>query len=176
MIWHLVAAVFAGLAAAGIGLLLRTISRKRLPKWIVPVFGGLGMLGYQVQFEYDWFEHKQLQLPETAQVISSDTSSNMWRPWTLIFPITTTFSVVDSENVRAQTVDGDLVAEFILYQFERRHTDLITTQPYILNCSSRELIPLNSETGGADLNELRTLRDTSPLLTTVCQLANERQT
>ena len=68
------------------------------------------------------------------------------------------------------------MAEFILYQFERRHTDLITTQPYILNCSSRELIPLNSETGGADLNELRTLRDTSPLLTTVCQLANERQT
>ena len=26
------------------------------------------------------------------------------------------------------------------------------------------------------INELRTLRDTSPLLTTVCQLANERQT
>ena len=176
MIWHLVAAVFAGLAAAGIGLLLRTLSRKRLPKWIVPVFGGLGMLGYQIQFEYGWYEHKQQQLPETAKVISSDTTRQIWRPWTLLFPMTTTFSVVDSDNVRSQTVEGDIIAEFILYQFEHRHTDLITTQPYLLNCASRELIPLNLESGEADLNELRPLRETSPLLTTVCQLANERQT
>ena len=37
MIWHLIAAIFAGLGAAGLGLLLRTLSGKRLPRWIVPV-------------------------------------------------------------------------------------------------------------------------------------------
>ncbi len=176
MIWHLVAAVFAGLAAAGIGLLLRALSRKRLPKWIVPVFGGLGMLGYQISTEYSWFEHKRSQLPETAIVISSDTSSAVWRPWTFVFPMTTKFSIVDRDNVRARHIDDELIAEFILYQFERRHTDILTTQPYILNCTNREIVPLNTETGDAELNERRTLRETAPLLTTVCQLAADQQT
>lgn len=172
MIWHLIAAVFAGLAGAGIGLLLRTLSGKRLPRWIVPVFGGLGMLVYQIQVEYMWFEHKKAQLPDTAIVISSDTSSALWRPWTYAFPMTTKFSVIDSDNIVTRDIDGTPVVEFILYQFERHHTDILITQPYVLNCESRELIPTNTDTEEAQLSELRRLRETSPLLTTVCGLAS----
>lgn len=168
MIWHLIAAIFAGLAAAGIGLILRTLSGKRLPSWIVPVFGGLGMLGYQVHVEYTWFEHKQAQLPETATVISSDTGTAVWRPWTFAIPMTTKFSVVDSENIRLIEQDDALLAEFILYQFERHYTDIIITQPYLLNCDSRELVPLNKESREPILEEIRTLRETSPLLNSVC--------
>jgi len=168
MIWHLIAAVFAGLAAAGIGLILRTLSGKRLPKWIVPVFGGLGMLGYQIHVEYSWFEHKQAQLPDTAVVISSDTGTAVWRPWTFAIPMTTKFSLVDSENIRMSEQDGDRLAEFILYQFERHHTDILITQPYLLNCESRELVPVNQETREPILEEIRILRETSPLLNTVC--------
>lgn len=168
MIWHLIAAIFAGLAAAGIGLILRTLSGKRLPSWIVPVFGGLGMLGYQVHVEYTWFEHKQAQLPETTTVISSDTETAVWRPWTFAIPMTTKFSVVDSENIRLIEQDDALLAEFILYQFERHYTDIIITQPYLLNCDSRELVPLNKESREPVLEEIRTLRETSPLLNSVC--------
>lgn len=168
MIWHLIAAVFAGLAAAGIGLILRTLSGKRLPSWIVPVFGGLGMLGYQVHVEYTWFEHKQAQLPETTTVISSDTETAVWRPWTFAIPMTTKFSVVDSENIRLIEQDDALLAEFILYQFERHYTDIILTQPYLLNCDSRELVPLNKESREPVLEEIRLLRETSPLLNSVC--------
>ncbi|MFB9865929.1 hypothetical protein [Vreelandella sulfidaeris] len=168
MIWHLIAAVFAGLAAAGIGLILRTLSGKRLPKWIVPVFGGLGMLGYQIQVEYSWFDHKKAQLPDTAIVISTDRSSAVWRPWTFAFPMTTAFSVVDSDNIRIIEQENARLAEFILYQFERHHTDILLTQPYLLNCDSRELMPLADETREPIIDELRTLRETSPLLTTVC--------
>lgn len=168
MIWHLIAAIFAGLAAAGIGLILRTLSGKRLPSWIVPVFGGLGMLGYQVHVEYTWFEHKQAQLPETTTVISSDTETAVWRPWTFAIPMTTKFSVVDSENIRLIEQDDALLAEFILYQFERHYTDIILTQPYLLNCDSRELVPLNKESREPVLEEIRLLRETSPLLNSVC--------
>ncbi|CAO1667749.1 hypothetical protein NYA30BAC_03479 [Halomonas sp. NYA30] len=168
MIWHLIAAVFAGLAAAGIGLILRTLSGKRLPKWIVPVFGGLGMLGYQIHVEYSWFEHKQAQLPETATLISSDTGTAVWRPWTFAIPMTTKFSVVDSENIRLFEQDGVRLAEFILYQFERHHTDILITQPFLLNCESRELVPLEEATREPILSEIRTLRETSPLLSNVC--------
>ena len=168
MIWHLIAAVFAGLAAAGIGLILRTLSGKRLPKWIVPVFGGLGMLGYQVQVEYSWFEHKQAQLPATTTVRSSDTSTAVWRPWTFAIPMTTKFSVIDSENIRLSEQNGARLAEFILYQFERHYTDIIITQPYLLNCENRELVPLDKETRAPILEQIRTLRDSSPLLLNVC--------
>lgn len=168
MIWHLIAAVFAGLAAAGIGLILRTLSGKRLPKWIVPVFGGLGMLGYQVQVEYNWFEHKQAQLPATTTVISSDTSTAVWRPWTFAIPMTTKFSVIDSANIRLSEQNGARLAEFILYQFERHYTDIIITQPYLLNCENRELVPLDKETRAPILEQIRTLRDSSPLLLNVC--------
>ncbi|MGO2392970.1 MULTISPECIES: hypothetical protein [unclassified Halomonas] len=168
MIWHLIAAVFAGLATAGIGLILRTLSGKRLPKWIVPVFGGLGMLGYQVQVEYSWFEHKQAQLPATTTVISSDTSTAVWRPWTFAIPMTTKFSVIDSENIRLSEQNGARLAEFILYQFERHYTDIIITQPYLLNCENRELVPLDKETRAPILEQIRTLRDSSPLLLNVC--------
>ncbi|WP_083024298.1 hypothetical protein [Vreelandella lionensis] len=168
MIWHLIAAVFAGLAAAGIGLILRTLSGKRLPKWIVPVCGGLGMLGYQIQVEYTWFEHKQAQLPDSATVISTESSTAVWRPWTFAIPMTTKFSVVDSENIRTTEQDGARLAEFILYQIERHHTDILITQPYLLNCETRELVPLDKESREPILKEIRTLRETSPLLSNVC--------
>lgn len=168
MIWHLIAAVFAGLAAAGIGLILRNLSGKRLPKWIVPVCGGLGMLGYQIHIEYSWFEHKQAQLPDTAIVISSDTGTAVWRPWTFAIPMTTKFSVVDSENIRISEQNNARLAEFMLYQFERHHTDILITQPYVLNCDSRELVPLNQDSREPILEEIRILRETSPLLSSVC--------
>ena len=38
MLWTLLAIVVAGLGAAGIALLLRKLTRNKLPKWIVPLF------------------------------------------------------------------------------------------------------------------------------------------
>lgn len=167
MIWHLIAAVFAALAAAGIGLALRHLSGRRLPRWIVPVFAGLGMLSYQIHVEYSWFEHKKAQLPASAVVIDSAAPGNFWRPWTYLIPMTSKFSVVEPEGVHRQ----DAVAEFLLYHFERHHTDVVTTQPYLLNCASRELVPVDTDTR-EPMGRLRTLRATSTLLTTVCGTAS----
>ncbi|MHB1371312.1 MAG: hypothetical protein ACYCW7_14085, partial [Pseudomonadaceae bacterium] len=64
MFWHLIAAVAAALAGAGIALVLRSLSGKRLPAWIIPVFAGLGMFGYTIYYEYTWFETSQARLPQ----------------------------------------------------------------------------------------------------------------
>ncbi len=145
MIWHLVAAAFAGLGSAGVALLLRYLSGKRLPRWIVPVCAGLGMLAYQINYEYTWFDYKRQQLPESAQVISTEKSQMLWRPWTYLYPLTTGFSVVDRDNLVSSQVDGERLVEFILYRFERQYRDLLTHQPYLLNCTTRELVPLAGE-------------------------------
>ncbi len=167
MIWHLVAAVFAGLAAAGIGLLLRKLSRQWLPKWIVPVFAGLGMLGYQVSTEYSWFEHKQEQLPSSAEVVASEATSAVWRPWTFAFPITTKFTVVDRDSVRISE-EPTRVVEFMLYQFERHHIDAVTVQGYLLDCTSRELVPMDTVGGELDTQAIRILRQDSGIYTALC--------
>ncbi|MGS2744705.1 hypothetical protein ACU6TU_14100 [Halomonas sp. LS-001] len=167
MIWHLIAAVFAGLAAAGIGLFLRTLSGKRLPKWIIPVFAGLGMLGYQVYTEYTWFDHKQQQLPEAAEVVSSQTSSAVWRPWTFAFPMTTKFTVVDRESINI-TETPARVAAFMLYHFERHYTDAVTPQRYLLNCESRELVPVKADSGEPDTQASQVLREGAGTYKAVC--------
>lgn len=165
MMWHLIAAVFAALAAAGIGLALRKLSNDRLPKWIVPVLAGLGMLGYQIHVEYSWFDHKKAQLPASTEVVDSATGTEIWRPWTFVFPMTTRFSVLDRESLAR----NDDVAEFMLYHFERHHTDLVIPKAYVLHCQSRELVPVDAQSREPALEGIRTLRASSTLLESACR-------
>ncbi|MES7593453.1 hypothetical protein U6M85_12405, partial [Cutibacterium acnes] len=68
MFWELIATFSAGLGAAGIALLLRAITLKKLPNWIIPVFAGAGMLGFQIYSEYTWFSHQRSLLPAGVEV------------------------------------------------------------------------------------------------------------
>ncbi|MCE8016394.1 hypothetical protein HOP62_09970 [Halomonas sp. MCCC 1A17488] len=168
MIWHLIAAVFAGLGAAGIGLLLRTLSGKRLPRWIVPVFAGLGILGYQINHEYSWYEHKRDQLPATAQVVETEQDRMFWRPWTYAVPLTVGFSVVDHSSMERRQTDDHPLVEFILYRFEKDYVDRLEHQPYLMNCSSAELVPLINGSRQPQIDALRELDRESGLYRAVC--------
>ncbi|XKH59718.1 hypothetical protein LG290_13760 [Halomonas sediminis] len=168
MLWHLVAAVFAGLAAAGVGLFLRVVTRKWLPSWIVPVCAGLGMLAYQINHEYSWFSHKQSQLPESAQIISSERGEAFWRPWTYFFPMTIAFRVVDQDNMVKSEANDQQLIEFILYHFEKLHMDRVTTQAYLLNCTTRDLVPLGGEQRQPRTTEMRQLKASAPLYQALC--------
>jgi len=168
MIWHLVAAASAGLGAAGIALLLRTLSGKRLPRWIIPVCAGLGLLAYQINYEYDWYGNKRQQLPESARVVSTEKSRMLWRPWTYLYPLTTAFSVVDRDNLVKSRANGERLVEFILYRFEMQYRDVLTHHAYLMNCSTRESVPLVGDSRQPDLDRLRHLASDDPQLETVC--------
>ncbi|WP_163558584.1 hypothetical protein [Halomonas sp. NO4] len=173
MIWHLIAAVFAGLGAAGVGLLLRTLSARRLPRWIVPVCAGLGILGYQIHHEYTWFEHKRAQLPDTARVVTTEQSAAFWRPWTYLVPLTTAFTVVDEQSlVRTPSeADEQRLVEFILYRFEREYVERFSHQAYLMNCTTRELIPLAEESREPRTERMQRLSDGAKLLNAVCDFS-----
>lgn len=168
MIWHLIAAVFAGLAAAGIGLILRLISGKRLPRWIVPVFAGLGMLGYQIYNEYNWFEYKQQQLPPSAEVVSVEKGQMFWRPWTFAFPMTKAFTIVDLDNLAVSRGDDSRLVEFILYRFEKEYVDQVSHQAYLMNCATREMLPLEGESRAPRTEQMRRVESSSPLYQAIC--------
>lgn len=171
MIWHLIAAVFAGLGAAGIGLLLRTLSRGRLPRWIVPVFAGLGMLGYQIHHEYTWFEHMRGQLPDSARVITSEQRPAFWRPWTYAFPLTTAFTVIDEDRLVRSRADEAPLVEFILYRFEMGAAGRLDHRPHLMNCATGELVPLDADTRRPQTQALRRLEADAPLRRALCREA-----
>ena len=168
MIWHLIAAFVVGLAFAGVALFLRKISGRRLPKWIIPVFAGLGMFSYQIYTEYEWFEHKKLRLPENSIVVASEAPGSFWRPWTFMMPMTSAFTVLDAESVKSRSLDNQVIKEFMLYRFEKQHVDRVRAQGYVLNCSTRELLPISGERE-LDFSRRQMLSQGDALLIRVCE-------
>ncbi|WP_341853280.1 hypothetical protein [Halomonas aestuarii] len=164
----MIAAVFAGLGAAGVGLILRMASGKRLPRWIIPICGGLGMLAYQIHNEYSWFEHKQLQLPDSAQVVSVEERPAFWRPWTYFFPMTTAFTIVEQDNLAVTRTEGERLVEFILYRFEKQYVDQVSHQAWLMNCATGEMLPLEGETRTPRTEEMRRVEASAPIHRAVC--------
>ncbi|MCK0713721.1 hypothetical protein ACFO0U_06635 [Chromohalobacter sarecensis] len=169
MIWHLIAALFAGLGTAGIGLLLRFISAKRLPRWIVPALGGLGMLGYQVYYEYSWLSFKQQQLPDSAEVVDVEYGSMLWRPWTYMYPMPVAFEVIDRDHLSATEADGERMVEFFLYRFEKQVADRVTHQAYLMHCDAREWVPLVGNERQPDASALHEIGADTPLYQALCE-------
>lgn len=167
MIWTIIAMIAAGLGAAGIALILRKITGNLLPKWIIPVFAGAGMLGYQISWEYAWFDHQQQRLPAVSIVVATETTPNAWRPWTHYFPMVTAFTVLDSNGVVPKTINEHTIARFILYRFEKQHVDRLTNQAYVLNCTTLELVPTDLQ-GHTDLAQRRVLQPDDRLINEVC--------
>lgn len=168
MVWHLIAAIVAALAGAGIALLLRSLSGKRLPKWIIPAFAGLGMLGYTIQYEYTWFDTKQARLPEGSVIVASEKGEMLWRPWTMLFPMPLSYTVLDSANAKIEETSHGRIARFVLYRFNKQHLiSTVTSSPYQLLCERKVMFRLN-EAGQAKMETMTELPVDAPLYRTIC--------
>jgi len=168
MLWTLIAIGISGLGAAGIAMLLRKLTRNRLPKWIIPAFGGLGMLAYQIYYEYSWFEHQLLRQPAESVLVASETGEVLWRPWTYYWPMTTAFTVLDSKSLQRPDASGSSVVAFNLYRFEKQHIDQVSHQPHLLNCTTAELLPLDAQ-GKPLLKQMKDIDRTEVLYLRACQ-------
>ncbi len=166
MFWTFIATVFCGLGAAGIALGIRALSRNKAPKWIIPVFGGLGMLGYLVYGEYSWYGHKASQLPPEAVIVAEEEKSVPWRPWTYLVPQVMGFTVLDRNSIETSSNDRE-VHLFYLYRFEQSYTDAVSKQVHLLNCSTQELVPLDDD-GSPQVDQLRALSDSNRLFIAAC--------
>lgn len=166
MFWNLIATVFCGLGAAGIALGIRAATRKKAPRWLIPVFAGLGMLAYLIHGEYTWYDHKKELLPNEAVIVDTENDGIIWRPWTFVFPYVTAFSTVDLKSISRDTDDPDIV-RFTLYRFDQKVTDAVSHRVHLLNCATDELVPLDSN-GSPRIDNMKVLDQTDPLLTTVC--------
>lgn len=117
MTFELIAVVLAGIAGAG-GLLVLRKAVRALPRWTVPVAGGVAMLAAAISLEYSWFARTSAALPEDVVVAATRENRAIWRPWTFAVPYTDGFIAVDRASIRTNTAArGQMMAE--LYAFGR---------------------------------------------------------
>ncbi|MDY7220049.1 hypothetical protein TOI97_10795 [Denitrificimonas sp. JX-1] len=166
MTWHLFAVFIIGLCLGGIAFFLRKVSRDRLPKWIIPISAGIGMFSYLAYYDYTWFEFKQSQLPPGSIVVERAHHSNFFKPWGYIVPSVTSFVVLDGQ-VRTTQINSETLVEYVRYEFINDYRERLETQPYVLNCSTAEQLPVLDKQQKQTIKVEQVSRD-SLLFTQLC--------
>ncbi|MEM8689370.1 MAG: hypothetical protein AAGF81_18725 [Pseudomonadota bacterium] len=132
MFVELIATLFAGLACAGVVMLMNLTSGRRLPKWLVPVAAGLGMITMTLYNEYTWFDRTAEKLPEGVQVALTVKEQGWLRPWTQLWPYTKRFVAVDMATTRKnEKQPGQRLAD--LYFFGR--WSAVNRAPVLIDCA-----------------------------------------
>ena len=106
---ELIAAIVAAIACAGIAMILRRLSRNRLPAWILPAAAALGLISYTAWSEYSWYGRMAAALPEGVHVVWEDDRPQALRPWTMAVPLVTRFVALDTRQMLAHPSGPDLI-------------------------------------------------------------------
>lgn len=150
MFWMLITAFIAGFAGAGIGLLLRTLTRKRLPKGIVPICAGLAMLAATVGQEYGWADGVRSTMPEDLVILSTREQQAWYQPWTYIRPWVRGFvSYSPSETV--ETAAGSGIHAVQLRIQERWQPQII--RPVLVDCGAGRWADVTPDMSFTDAGE-----------------------
>lgn len=139
MFYELIAVLVAGLAGAGVVMLLRKATGARLPRWMIPIGAGAAMLAASIAGEYGWYGSTAKALPAGVEVVETHDSSALWRPWTYVWPMTDRFIAVDAAGRRENAQNDDL---FIVRAFSFARWKPTREVEIMVDCaSSRTAIP-----------------------------------
>ncbi|MFT7060379.1 MAG: hypothetical protein ACJASV_002896 [Pseudorhodobacter sp.] len=105
MLLDFIATITAGIGLVGIVIILRHLTKGRVPKWTLPAAIGTGMLVFSVWNEYSWYERTAGVLPEQVIILSSPADRVAYRPWTYLFPVSTRFMALDRTVMVISEVD-----------------------------------------------------------------------
>ncbi len=169
MIYELIATLSAGFAMAGIALVLRHLAKllfkKQLPKWILPLFAGIGIFAFQIHQEYNWFSQMENKLPQGTKVVKKISETYWYRPWTYVKPQIVRFMAVDMANIETNKVNPQL-KRVNIYLFERRMSSKII--PQMFDCSTKKMAVIPTENKNSDIQWVP-MDTADKLYQTVCQ-------
>lgn len=171
MFYEIVATLFAGLAMAGIVMLLNRVTGGRLPKWAMPVGAGLAMIAATVANEYSWYERTVKGLPEGINVVVENKNRAAYRPWTYAVPFVDRFVAVDKKSVRTHPQQPDLRLVDTLFMGRWSAPEKLTV---LLDCKQQRRAPLMDAVVFADdgtVNNADWVNAGSddPVLAAICQ-------
>ncbi len=108
MFYEIVATLVAGVAGAGVVMLLNKLTGGRLPRWAVPFGVAAGMLVTTIANEYAWYGRTVANLPEGLVVVSEVENSSLYRPWVRVKPFVEQFVAVDGDSLLLNKAYPDL--------------------------------------------------------------------
>lgn len=114
MLLEFIAAIAVGLGAAGLALILRTLSGRRLPVWLAPASAGLAMIAFMVYMEYSWMDRTTDRLPDGVVVVNASQETSWYRPWTYIKPLTLRLVAIDTRRNRSNEGQSDQVMTTVI--------------------------------------------------------------
>ncbi|KPQ17010.1 MAG: hypothetical protein HLUCCO18_06250 [Rhodobacteraceae bacterium HLUCCO18] len=170
MFYALITALFAGLAGAGIGLGLRALSGKRLPKGIIPICAGLAMLVATVGTEYAWYDGVRSTMPEDLVIVSEREQQAWYQPWTFVRPWVRGF-IGYSPSETVETAEGSGIYVVQLRGQERWQPQVI--RPNLVDCEGGRRAEILPDTGFTETGEpvgvtWREVPEDDPILSAVC--------
>ncbi len=172
MFLELIGTVFAGIAAAGLVMLLSRVTGGRLPRWAVPVCAGLAMIAVTISMEYSWYERTRAGLPDDVQIAETVQKKSFYQPWTYLVPYVNRFVAVDAASIqRHPEQPAQRIAD--LYFFGRWAP--VRKIPVAFDCAENRSAVLDSDTQfGSDGDIVNAnwqpVESGAALLTTTCEL------
>lgn len=163
MFLELIAVIVAGLAGAGVMMLITRIAGGRIPKWMVPVAAGAAMLGTTISSEYSWYERTSSALPEGLKVVETAESTAIYRPWTYFAPYTDRFIALDTGNVRSNTENANL---FMADLYFFRRWSPVQSVELMVNCETAQRADPAFGDGGDPV--WRSTNGDDPIVSGVC--------
>ena len=171
MFLELIATISAGIACAGIAMLLNLATGRRLPKWVMPIAAGAGMLALTISNEYTWFDRTADRLPDGVEIALEIKEQSWIRPWTQIWPYTKRFAEVDTGTARTnEAVPDQRLVD--LYFFGRWSP--VSKAPMLFDCAgARSALLIDgatfAEDGSLENAEWQSMPADDPILTRVCE-------
>ncbi|MBO9479729.1 hypothetical protein J7382_19475 [Shimia sp. R11_0] len=108
MFIELLGVIFAGVAGAGLMMVILRVTGNRLPRWLTPVAAGAAMIAATISSEYSWYSRTTATLPEGLEVVETVETSAAWRPWTYLAPLTERFVALDIASLQTNSAQPDM--------------------------------------------------------------------
>ena len=171
MFVELIGTIIAGIACAGIVMLINRMTGRRLPKWLTPVAAGLGMIAMTISNEYIWFERTAETLPEGMQIAITVEEQSWLRPWTQIWPYTKRFAAIDTASILRNDASPD--QRLTRLYFFGRWSPVVETS-VLYDCAKSQSARLSNDAtfqpdGRVDGAAFRPLPSDDPALMLVCE-------
>ena len=173
MFIELIGVFMAGIAVAGVVMLLNRATGRRLPKWLIPVAAGAAMIGTTISNEYSWFDRTAGNLPDGLTIAQTVEDPTFYRPWTYAYPFVERFVAVDTGTMRTNPAlpDQRMVD---LYFFGRWSP--ISKGPVVFDCAANRRADLIdgaefASDGSLPEDAWRAVAPDDPILQTTCKAA-----
>lgn len=148
MIYEFIATITAGFGMAGIAMIIRHLTKfagKQAPKWLIPIFAAIGILGFQIHQEYNWQQQQIDRLPEQVKVVKTVEGQAWYRPWSYLKPQVIRFMAAEAgeplgSDINPTTED---IRRSNIYLFERRISTKII--PQLVNCQQPAITSITTK-------------------------------